>query len=551
MTSLKIGDGQGWTFMGSKWTDGPDGELIPPEVREGEFPWLDSPEVECLAVRSDEAYGDFTARFRFRSPDYWGSGAARLLFRMQDSRRFYALDVPWCGQQVRARHFWAGMVIADGTPLQRYLNFGLVPGLCAKWGSWYEAWVEAKGPRLRAWIEDILVADVEDDTYASGRLGVGCITFSKTFQFDDLEVDGTPVAPADWPGLVAPPQHWISPCPVIDPGTCQGYASILDGGSGNLLLSLGIGNPARGEVRRAVYLRSGDAGRTWAAPEPATLQIGLYPNFVRQDGTWVCVYPNAPPHGIGYPWTLYSYESRDEGRHWGGPKEVKMGGELLRGWSAPGPTTIVRLHDGSLLLVLDAFWEKPPDAGDEFLTVGTSFAMRSEDDGRTWSAPVRCDSSNRRPGEPIPTGTFEAALAGTGGETRFAEVRENVVMGICRPGKDPYMWKRQSMDGGRTWEPSAIGPFPGYCPSLTATASGAVVATTRFPHFAAHLSRDGGRTWDPPVIVDYPIWANQQAVEAEPDVVVVTYMGYCFEPGKADSRITRLRVTPEGLVLDH
>jgi hypothetical protein len=30
-----------------------------------------------------------------------------------------------------------------------------------------------------------------------------------------------------------------------------------------------------------------------------------------------------------------------------------------------------------------------------------------------------------------------------------------------------------------------------------------VVATTRFPHFAAHLSRDGGRTWDPPMIVDH------------------------------------------------
>jgi hypothetical protein len=170
MAGLRIGDGRGWSFMGSQWSDGPDGELLPPEVREGEFPWLDNPEVECLAVRSDEAYGDFSARFRFRSPDWWGSGAARLLFRMQDSRRFYALDVPWCGQQVRTRHFWAGMVIADGTALQRYLNFGLVPGLCAKWGSWYEARVEARGPRLRAWIEDILVADVEDHTaWSRGR----------------------------------------------------------------------------------------------------------------------------------------------------------------------------------------------------------------------------------------------------------------------------------------------------------------------------------------------------------------------------------------------
>ncbi|MCK4324820.1 MAG: hypothetical protein KAW89_09840, partial [Armatimonadetes bacterium] len=81
--------------------------------------------------------------------------------------------------------------------------------------------------------------------------------------------------------------------------------------------------------------------------------------------------------------------------------------------------------------------------------------------------------------------------------------------------------------------------------------SGAVVATTRFPYFAAHLSRDAGRTWEPPVIVDYCGWANQQAVLAEPETVVVTYMGEISRPGQADSRIARILVTDKGLVLDH
>ncbi len=527
--------------MHGAWTDGPDGELIPP----------DGYDVEYLAVRSDEAYGDFTARFRFKFR--WTFGAARFMFRVQDSRRFYALDVPWCGQQNRARHFWAGMVIADGTPLQRYLNFAMVPGLCAKHESWYEARVEAKGSRLRAWIEDILVADVVDDTYATGRLGLGGITAlsCETPHFSDLEVDGATAVPSDWPGLVPPPQHWISPCPVIDPDTCQGYANILNGGDGKLLLFLTMGDPNYSENKRSVYLRSSDAGRTWAAPEPTTLRIGLGANYVRQDGTWVCVYPNEAPHGIARSWNFYTYESVDEGRFWTGPNEFTIGGKLPEGWSAPGPTAIVRMRDGSLLLALDAFWVKPPGVGREFLTFGTSFAVRSEDDGRTWSAPVRCDSSARHAGEPIPAGTVEAALAGNGGETSFAEVREDVLTAIGRPGKDPYMWKLQSNDGGRSWEPAGIGPFPGYCSSLTATAGGAVVATTRFPHFAAHLSRDGGRTWDPPVIVEYSQWANQTAVLAEPDVVVVTHMGHCMLPGQADSRISRLRVTSEGLRLDH
>ncbi len=538
--ALKIGDGQGWSFMHGEWTDGPDGELIPP----------DGNDVEYLAVRSDEAYGDFTARFRFKFR--WAFGAARLMFRVQDSRRFYALDVPWCGQQNRARHFWAGMVIADGTPLQRYLNFGLVPGLCAKHHSWYEARVEAKGPRLRAWIEDILVADVVDETYATGRLGLGGITAlgQDTPHFAGLEVDGKATPAADWPGLVAPPQHWITPCSVTDPETCQGYANLLNGGDGKLLLYVIMGNPNYGECKRTLYCRSSDAGKTWGSPE-AHAERSLGSNFVRRDGTWVCVYMHDPTHPK--PCTFFTYESADEGKTWKGPNELKLGGELPEGWAPPGPGRPVRLHNGELLMPIGTEWEKPAGIGDEFRTIRTTFAVHSEDDGRTWSAPVRCDSSNWHPGEPIPTNTIDAAMAGSGGETRFAEVRENEVMGICRPNRDPYMCKRLSNDGGRTWEPAGFGPFPGYCPSLTATASGAVVATTRFPHFAAHLSRDGGRTWDPPVIVDYPQWANQVAALAEPDVVVVTYMGHCMwgVKGTADSRIARLRVTPDGLVLDH
>ncbi len=542
MAGLRIGDGQGWTFMHGTWTDGPDGELIPP----------DGYDVEYLAVRSDEAYADFSARFRFKFRP-WGLGGVRLLFRVQDSRRFYALDVPWCGQQRRARHFWAGMVMGDGTPLQRYLSFNLVPGLCAKDESWYEARVEAKGPRLRAWIDGRPVADVQDDTYASGRLGLGGITASsdETAHFANLEVDGTPVSPADWPGLVPPPQHWISPCPVVDADTCQSYANIVRSKSGALTLFLKMGNPNWGEVRRTVYVRSSDAGRTWSAPEPATLQQGLGAKFVREDGAWVCIFANRPPHATPKPSAFFTYESPDEGRTWKGPNEMKIGGELPEGWRPPSPSQPVRLHDGALLLPLSTEWEMPAGVGDECLVNRTKFAVRSEDDGRTWSAPVPCDTSSRHPGEPIPTGTLEAALAGNYSEVGYAEVRENVIMAIGRPLRDPYMWQLQSSDGGRSWKPAAIGPFPGYCPSLTATASGALVATTRFPHFAAHLSRDGGRTWDPPVIVDYALWANQLAVLGEPEVVVVSYMGDCMEPGRADSRIARLRVTPEGLVLDH
>ena len=109
----------------------------------------------------------------------------------------------------------------------------------------------------------------------------------------------------------------------------------------------------------------------------------------------------------------------------------------------------------------------------------------------------------------------------------------------------------QSNDGGRTWLPAAPAPFPAYCRSLTATRSGHIIATTRYPHFSARVSHDRGRTWDPPVILGYAGFCNQTAVEVEPDVVIVTHMGDILKVGQLDSCIVRLRVVNGKLTLDH
>jgi hypothetical protein len=77
------------------------------------------------------------------------------------------------------------------------------------------------------------------------------------------------------------------------------------------------------------------------------------------------------------------------------------------------------------------------------------------------------------------------------------------------------------------------------------------VAIKRFPYLGANVSWDGGVTWDAGTIIDYPIWANHHSNEAEPDVVLVAYMGHIVEPGQADTRMVRLRVTRDGLVLDN
>ena len=528
---LCIGDGSNWTFLNGAWHDGPDDELCPP----------DGTKVEYLAIREADAYADFAASFRFQLRNIT---PVRFLFRVEDSRRFYALDIPFGGQQFRSRACWAGIVLADGSPLQRYLNFGLVPGLCARLGGWYDVRVRAAGSRLQAWINDIPVADVEDSTYDSGRIGLGSIQspYIEAPRFAQVRIEGATQTPPAWRGLQAAAPHWITPCAETDPDTYQSYASIIRSSSGEVTLYLTYGNPNAVETRRAVFIRSQDNGRTWGNPEPATLDRGFGGPFVRRDGTWVCLHASQEDPGP----TLVAYESDDDGRTWRGPEPLQIAGGWPGEWRPGGPWRAVRMRDGALVAPVMVTPTHEPQAPTQ-CPFWAAMAIRSEDDGHSWSAPVLCDADAREPPLPPPMLRYAARYY----EVAMAEAEPGVLVGIGRPDRDPYMWQLRSEDGGRTWEPATIGHFPGFCPSLTRTASGALVATTRYPHFAAHLSRDGGRTWSAPVIVDYAIWANQQAVEIEPDVVLVTYMGHIMDPGQADSRIARLKVTDKGLVLDH
>ena len=376
---LAIDNGEGWTFLNGPWRDGANGEVGPP----------DGSEVEYLAIREQEAFADFEASFRFRLRHIT---SVRFLFRVQDSRRFYALDIPFGGQQFRGRACWAGMIVADGTPLQRFLNFGLVPGLCATLGRWYEVRVRAVGPRLQAWIDDIPVADVEDDTYSSGRIGLGSLQspYPEAPRFDRVCIGGELQDPPDWPGLEAPTPHWITPCPEPEPGTYQSYASLIKSNSGAATLYLTFGNPNAVETLRAAFIRSQDGGRTWGPQEPATLERGFGGPFVRRDGTWVCLHtePDDPddPDSL-----LVAFESGDQGLTWSGPEALRIEGGWPGEWKAGGAWRVVRMSDGALVAPIMVTPSNEPQAPTQ-CPFWTSLALHSEDDGHTWSAPVLCDA---------------------------------------------------------------------------------------------------------------------------------------------------------------
>jgi hypothetical protein len=542
-TDYEIGDGDQWSFLNGAWQDGPEGALFPP----------DGGGKEYLAVINKRAYSDFEARFRFkfRHPH----GGARFLFRLQDAQHYYALDIPWCGQQNRNRHFWAGIVKVDGKPLQPYLDLQLITGVAPRHDYWYQGRVKCTGPRIQAWIEGRLAADLEDSTFASGRVGLmSLITAGKNSpHFADLEVSGTFQKDTVWRDLEAPAKHWITPNPEVDPETYQTYPShIVRSKSGELAFVIPYGNPSRGETGKKVWVRSTDKGRTWSKPEPASFPArnpatafagnSLGPVVVQEDGTWVSFYfkEEGPIEEA-----MYAFESKDEGRTWDRRRTVEVQGDWPEEFRLPVSNydRPLQLRDGTFLLAVSGKVADPPD----FHEVSTNFVFRTTDEGETWSAPVRCDRNNRLPGDKEDRWWCPADFS----ELALAEVGDNAIIGFGRPRPWPYMWQVQSNDGGHSWAPAAFGPFPGYCITLTRTVSGALVALKRFPYFSANVSWDGGVTWDAGTIVDYPLWANHHAIEAEPDVVLVTYLGHIVEPGQPDVRMLRLRVTRDGLILDN
>ena len=549
MSPIRIGDRQDWSFLNGAWSDGPDGELIPP----------DGADVQYMAVAHDPEYADFTATFRLRMRT--NRGAARLLFGVKDSTRYHALAIPYGGQQSRVRHFWAGLVVADGTPLQRYLAFKMVSGITARVDYWYDVRLEVRQSRMQAWIDGVLAIDVTDDTYSAGRLGLMSVVSSdvRTAQYANLQVSGQPVSPTAWGDLTLPAKHYTTPCSVVDPETFQSHPSIIKTRSGELIAEITYGNPNAAPkddrdvhlwVKRILWVRSQDQGRSWSQPEPVPetlpggMGIGGYNEapFVKQDGTLVLVFSRYESDDQQSPReALHTRESKDDGRTWTGPHPMKVVGEWPKEFTLAGKTAAypLRLRDGTLLVYLYCKVEVPTYTQD---WVFTAYVLRSTDDGGTWSAPIRAERNNMDHDPWF--------YAGTMTETGWAETDDGVVVGLSRPMQDPFMWKIESKDGGVTWEPASCAPFPGYCISLTRTSTGALVAIKRYPHLCAHVSWDGGRNWDQGTILDYPHWANHSAVEVEPGVVLVIYMGDITETGKADTRVLRLRPTREGLKIE-
>jgi hypothetical protein len=122
--------------------------------------------------------------------------------------------------------------------------------------------------------------------------------------------------------------------------------------------------------------------------------------------------------------------------------------------------------------------------------------VRSEDGGRSWSAPVTINE-----GEAFGSHNFHALLAGPKGRLYAAW--------LGGKGGASMVWLRRSEDGGRSWHETQLLHADPTCPccrsGLALGPDGTLYAAWR-NIFAGDVrdvvvarSRDGGATWDPPV----------------------------------------------------
>ena len=126
-----------------------------------------------------------------------------------------------------------------------------------------------------------------------------------------------------------------------------------------------------------------------------------------------------------------------------------------------------------------------------FVGVSSNVLYRSDDQGRTWSAPKVIANGTKQTRD-----YYEPGLVEVDQDHLVALHR----VGRCQDGRYGLFWQNESRDGGQTWtEPRETNITSGACPRMIKLSDGRLLLTfgRRYKPFGlyARISEDAGRTW--------------------------------------------------------
>jgi hypothetical protein len=266
---------------------------------------------------------------------------------------------------------------------------------------------------------------------------------------------------------------------------------------------------------RICAIRSKDEGRSWSAPEI------LYdsPNDDRdphiaqmRNGSLICsFFPYRKKEGGKVDYEVSIIQSHDGGKTWETQHRV-----LARKWACSAP--VREMPDGTW--ILGAYHEEG----------ATAFGgvLRSDDSGKSWSAPIPID----------PTSGVRLDA-----ETDVILLRDGSLYAALR-GDRVNMHYATSGDLGRTWSAVKDMGFKAHCPHFTRLSNGAIILSHRLPHTSIHISRDEAKTWRGPFQIDDKIGAYPSTIELKDGTVLIVY----YEEGAHSAiRARRFKLTESGI----
>jgi hypothetical protein len=514
-----------------------------------------------VAIRTDLCVGDVTMECEFLRPE--SRGNVGLIFGAQDSDHYYWAQIPGWAQLYRARAQYAAISKTEGTGYIRNLKIQLMHNVPLHGNIWRTLKVERRGSVIQMWVNGVKGPCVHDDTYGAGRIGVAGYSGSHNWAIRNLKINGQPVDAPPWPEGDRRGKPYFEPLADLNPDELQHAFRLFKLSDDEILMVVmtwpgAYNKPSRNPEDFGVYFySSSDGGRSWS------LYAGPLPVDARRTGQWF-----VPEPGVIRDVTFDQergqfslHDSVDKGLTWSEEKAGKLTGgwEEMFAENALGVskiTTLVgiagltALQDGTVMAQLSRSYggasKIMPNGGEGSWGMsngGQPHCTLSSDQGLTWSNPIPMDYAAQHYGDrsEAPCTDFS--------ETPVAQLPGGRIVAICRPYLSPFMWQTHSDDGGKSWRMACYAPFSGAGgPKLVATRSGYLALIKRGPGLGLNISVDGGLNWDEGTMIDLCTSFNGQAIEAEPDVVLVAHPEGMGENCRFPFRMQRIRITPDGPV---